>query len=140
MALADAIVIIADQMDEEAKDLADIKDAGKSYCAMTLKGFSRQLRTAVKASDGEKAAPTAPQVAPGLQHFIEIEKARAELREQKKRTNLEDAHDNYATCVGGKSDGVLAPIAFMPVGARTIIDGEVYELNGGKLVFVVKGK
>lgn len=137
MALADAIALIASQIEEEAKDIADPKDAGKSYCAMTLKSLARQLRTALAATKGEeKAAPQKQQIAPELQHFIEIEKARVELREHRKRVNIEESHDNYATCLGGKSDGVQAPIADMPDGAKTIIDGEVYQLKSGKLVFV----
>lgn len=136
MALADAIALIADQMDEESQEH---KTANNLICAGMLRSYARQLRTAVKAAEGGNTAPATPQVVPELQHFQEIEKAKAELREQRKRAKMEEAHDNYATCVGGKADGVQAPIADMPVGAKTIIDGDVYELKGGKLVFVVKG-
>ena len=52
--LAEAISLIADGMEEEAKDLAgDGADAGRSFCSMTLKGYVKQLRIAVKASGAD---------------------------------------------------------------------------------------
>lgn len=134
MALADAIALIADQMDEDANNAENTA----SMFTYSLHSYARQLRIAIKAADGGKATPATPMapVVPELQHFLEIEKAKAELREQRKKANMEEAHDNYSTCVGGESDGLTAPISGMPAGAKTIIGSEVYELKGGKLVFV----
>ena len=80
MALADAIALIAEQMDEEAED-PSLKD-----CLHTLRGYARQLRTAIKAAEGVKDA--APYATPNMQHHLEIEKAKLELREQRQKATF----------------------------------------------------
>lgn len=139
MSLADAVTEIADQMEEEA---ADVKNEGPhgSFLCNSLRGWARQLRTALKASEG--AAPPAPVQNPllpaPLQHFAAIEEERRKIREARRKEavsgDLEGAFEEKLVAIAGtdKEDGVETMIRIpnnMPVGARCPIEGKWFKLK-----------
>ena len=145
MALDEAVLEIAEQMLAEAKDLET--DAATAYTRSTLKGYARQLKSIVKAAEGTEkeqthALPNPFAMDAGFQHFTMVEQAKEALRLEKKKSQAEEkigvnAAGNLVLCEGGKSDGIMTPIEpEMPVGARTMLDGEVYEFkDDGKFHF-----
>lgn len=131
MALADAVILVAEQMEEEAKDLEGAGDAaGTSYARMTLKGFARQLRTAVKSAEGQQQAQPR-QMSAGEYEAKLMEAARQEAREAKRHARMaEEVTSNSVLCVGGPMDETYVPMeSGMPVGARTRVGGAVYRLK-----------
>lgn len=126
MALADAVLQIADEMEKESEV------CGPHCCVAYLKNYAQQLRLVVKASQCEAPPITAPtSIDTSVRRYEEIQqrlaaKAREELAAVMQRESQETT---LAMCVGGPADGVMAPIAGgMPVGAKTKIDGAVYRL------------
>lgn len=69
MSLHEAVEMIAQAMEEEAKDLTDDQpiDGGRGYCAMTLRGYVRQLRIALKSSSVGEGTVSAPPPGPSWQ-------------------------------------------------------------------------
>lgn len=150
MSWKDAIEDIVTEMQEEIEDLKGVEDAGSAYTRNCLKGYMKQLKSVVKAIGDISIAP-ANQAAQGNSFFnptpissgihrTEIEKAKAEFR--KKNVDKEEAMDgNMVELVDTPGeDGVsYHPIdPGMPVGARTLVAGFVYQLRrrNGKLVLV----
>lgn len=166
MALADAVLAVAEAMEDDAAHTEG--DYTVKAFRSVLRSFARELRTAVKASEG--TAPATPAPAPQLMHRELIEKARAEFAGKirkipggaRTRDNLVGMGANPAAQAvnrkfGNEKEGEVAPRAVavavagtgvlvdvpgdMPVGARTEIVGKVHELRvDGKLHPVEGGK
>ena len=127
MSLAEAVLEVADAMDEVGKES---KKAGNSGAAVVLMSFARELRTAVKASAGTEAKPSAS-LAPEFQHLVEIEKARKQVREERMKGVGADASEpRMVEAVGGGLDGTMVAVdSGMPVGAKVAPAGQVYVLD-----------
>lgn len=146
MSLRDVIADIASDMDRDADEwerAGDQRSVSQSY---DLRSYAKQLRRALKASEGERQAVARADVGdlpaellqnPELQHAAMIEKAKAELRRAKAAANK--AEDNafaqtgydegtgFVCLVGGNSDGLMVPMAGnAPIGAKTMVGGQVY--------------
>lgn len=125
MSLSDAVLAIADAMEEEAKD-------GECHISpRTIRSFARELRTAVKASAGSQLVNLALADSAGIgshQAFIDAE--RAKIRDAKAKAGAEERNaEQMVECRGGGADGTLAEIASeMPVGAKCLVAGQVYKL------------
>lgn len=140
MSLADAMLEIAKGIEE------DIEHNGSSGCAdcqQWAKGIMRQIRSAVKAAEGQPP-PAAIQPATLGDHRALIDKERERLRLAKGAAGSEDAEQgewSQAEMVGGPGSGDMAPImAEMPIGAKCQVGGGVYELRGdGKLYHLPPG-
>ena len=140
MALSDAVMSVVEEMEAEAKDLKG-QGPGQDYTAMTLRGYAKALRAAVKAAEGAPANPqTIPGAAPAgfpavltpfissmaaVQHDKFIEQERARIRREKAEENLAKVGagpDGQSTVylVGGPLDGtsVVCP-ADVEVGLKT---------------------
>lgn len=142
MSLSEVILEIAEEMIREADDMKSTN----GFAWMALRGYAKQLKVAVKAAEGSKEI-TYPTdsiqgggqlfLHPEAQHFQMIEQARKELREQKRKTDLQEGGEpRFVVCQGGPADGDTVSVApDMPTGARTMIDGGVYSLQGKGLEF-----
>ena len=144
MSLKDAIEEIANQMEE---DLPEIGRGGDLPPAL-VKGYVRQLRSAIKAAGNQPANsgfinPMALGTGEG-QHAIAIEAAKAEFRAKKEEnlSRVEEKAPEMRLCCGGLAEGEMAPLdPSMPVGARTEIQGAVYELRqDGRLYAILSVK
>jgi len=136
MSLHDAIQAIVEDMEEVAGSPPHSNES------LQLRSYARMLRIALKAATagsmmGVNAQPVILPAYPDpiTQHATEIEKARAEFRNKKKPN--EDT-DRMVLLVGGSGDGALLPFPeAAPVGARTEVSGDVYELwSDGSLHYV----
>lgn len=122
MSLAQAVLDVAAEMDEVAKD------AVGTGCPLLLRSFARELRTAVKAAERD-VAPVPSQGVPG--GIVLPSHSRPGVPQ-------EDGGERMAECVGGSFNGDMVPVpANVPVGAYLpVADAEVYRLDaGGKLTF-----
>lgn len=155
MSLRDAVEDIAKQLDELAAEYekdCETYPASSDYARRTkreLLGMARQLRTAVKASEGERPPlsvvnlPNGGVSIMGTQgstmvpdHRSLIDKAREEIRREKAASGeLHEAEESLApgftTLVGGSCNGDMVPRPEgMPVGAHSQFGGmgEVYTL------------
>lgn len=153
MSLSEAMLELADVIE---KDLESITDNIKSDTAAdeidfaaklgmvltTIGGYSRMIRTAVKAA--ERTAPpekvssggVSSFSSPDAQHDFFIRQERERIRQE--RQAVQPPEEGHLVVVeGGAADGTYVPIeGGMPEGAKTAIGGDVYELRGGKLVIV----
>ena len=132
MSLKEAVLEIVQNMEDDLN--ADALDWASSDGRAAVKGYARALKSACK------AAADVPQgrvltLDATSQHILEIEKARAEFRKDKK-TELkeEEASEKILEIMDGPlaGDSHLMP-ANMPEGAKTSINGETYQLRDGKL-------
>lgn len=145
MSLKEAMLELADQMDAEAEESAAA--SGTLAAARPLRAFARQIRTACKAA-GDVFVPQStlpganrpdPVVSSPFQeavyHRQMIEKAKGEFRPR--REEAEEQVPTMRLCVGGGWDGCMTGAdPSMPVGANTVVGGEVYTLNTvGELMF-----
>lgn len=143
-----AITNIAEQMDAEAKDL---EGSGPEilFHRHSLKGFARQLRSVVTASgdtpDPAQQVPVQNQASmmaalvPQFQHFNEIEKAREQIRKERKKTEAEEGLSQVMIlCVDGPAEDTYAQVPNdMPLGAKIDIASTVYvmsEENGHRVM------
>jgi hypothetical protein len=145
MSLRDAITEIISQMEEDLKEVAD----STTFPGISLKGHIRQLKSALKASEGEPAPAPKIVVPPEVAHRIGIEEARKEFRGKSKRLPNEDApaalliaeemlEPSMAEMMGGPGNGTFAPIPpEMPVGASTKVAGAIYKLEGDRKLHYV---
>jgi len=148
MSLRDAITDIAVDMET---------DDGSS----SLKNYAKQLRRALRATEGEVVA-LPPVVNPMMsmlgmmpgfgaeaQHALMIEKAKQERRAQRKAEGLLEGFgegqlsegQTVFLLQGGPLDGVTVPAdSSVPVGSKTMIDGHVYRKEAGnKASYVANG-
>jgi hypothetical protein len=138
MSLRDAITEITTDMETEDHPI--------------LKSYAKQLRRVLKATEGEAAAPAAvnplmmgmmgamPGFGAEAQHSLMVEKARQELRAQRKALGLmegfgEGQLSEGQTLVymdGGPLDGTYVPApSNVAVGNRCPIDGHIYRKEEG---------
>lgn len=141
MSLEAAVTIIADNMEKEAEDLKG-KEETRYFC-MSLKSFARELRTAVKASEGSSLGfgPMNPMAAllTGVgpqtsENNPLIKAAREEFRNKKRKTEAEEglAANMIELVEAGTDNSTPTFVEFpneAPVGAKTEIAGKVYELK-----------
>lgn len=137
MSLRDAVSEIAEDMEREVEPCTTV----------TLHSYAKQLRRALKASEGEQPAvirPTPP-VTPEMQHFLAIEAERAKIRSARGESVLgghPPRDDNWKATAEEKADGVHVEIAGgqldgsfvavppeMPPGAKMPLFGEIYVLS-----------
>ncbi len=122
MSLAKAVLEVVNFMEDDVTSNTD------SVVARQLLGYARMLKVAVQAHDGAGDRPTPPVMPAELQHAVMIEKARAEFRKGKQEEEEKDPV--VAPLVGGSSDGDCIPIDLaMPVGAKTQVNGQIYQLQ-----------
>lgn len=124
--LADAVLEIADQLEAESKE-------SDEHYRTILRGFSRQLRSTVKAAGGK------PQLSLGT----EDEALKLALREtvagHKRVADVAESMDTMVEYVD--DDGIPSYTSIdpkMPVGAYLKIDGRAYKLTdvAGKRILV----
>lgn len=113
MALRDAVLEVVEQMENDRNP--------------DLLTYARQLRLLVKASDN---APVQPSY-----HWTESGQS-AQVKEIEKKIKLradteEKMGERMVTLQGGSCDGDMVSIdSTMPIGARTLLNGQVYQLQG----------
>lgn len=137
MSLATVIAEIATDMEKEAEDGVD--------GARILKLFARQLRIALKASEGQSQVMPV-MLSPEAQHRQEIEKAKGEFRKGEnvnKASNLEEGFDGIMTEVVQEADNEEPPMFLarspqMPVGASMSGPEGVYTLGPDFKLYPIK--
>ena len=133
MALSDAVLEIIVGMEDTADSLTD--DITYREVMRILKGFARELKVAVKASENINPPPTQTLFqSAGAQHRQMIEAAKEEFRKGK----IKEEREQRMVCAqGGPANDCLVPVdPNMPVGAFTKIDGATYKLSEyGELVW-----
>ena len=138
MSLNEVMLEIAEEMIKEADDLKSQNE----FFWMTLRNYAKQIKVAVRACEGQSVIALSDDrshvfLHPDAQHFQMIERARRELRDQKRAAEgLESMEPRFIVCKGGPADGDTVSIPpDMPVGAHTMIDGGVYTNQGLTLDF-----
>ena len=135
MSLQEGVIGIAQMLEEHAEQwLRDETDISPVHLRM----FAQHLRILVKSHPEQPVAPPAAVMPAELQHAVMIEKARAEFRKGKQ----EEKEPCVAQLLGGASNGDCIPIdSQMPVGAKTRVGNEVYQLQvDHKLHFLASAK
>jgi len=107
-----------------------------------LEGYAQLLKVAMLVEDAPVAAGLLAPMPAELQHARMIERERENIRAQRAaargatRAELEEIVDpRLVSLQGGPCDGDVVPVApDMPEGARTNVDGLVYQLRKGRLV------
>ena len=100
-----------------------------------VRSYARELRTAVKASEGTANSNllTGYALADSSNagsHRQFIEEAKKQLRAEKEKTGVQEKSEQMVECRGGSADETLAPVATdMPVGARCQVAGCWYTLR-----------
>ena len=135
MSLSEAVLEIAQQMELELEGRDELHVA-------IVKGFARQIRSAVKAS--QSVAQVRAEHTRGWEDHqrSEVQRIKEKLDARvRDSANLEEASRQVvdgrgAICVGGKEDGTIAPVdPKMPVGAFVSLGDEVYQYREGKLFY-----
>ena len=123
MSLQQAITDIADRID------GDVANAVlDNLTVILLKGLSRELRTAVKSSEG--IPPPIQQVFPP--HEVMIEKEREKIRRERAAKGEEEPGERMVEIVGPDNGEVPMMIAIdtrMAQGYRTMVGASVYILG-----------
>ena len=130
MSLKEAVLDLAQTMEN---DLSDIRDEGGGTVERMVKSYIRELRAVAKAAGDPPPPQQIPLISPDTQHRMEIERAKAEFRGKVKKID-EDEEIVMQFCQDGPCEGVAVPLNVgMPPGARTRVDGHVYEMaaDGG---------
>lgn len=133
MALADAILEIADDMQKEYVDYGM-----ETVPIKVFELYMKQLRSAVKAAEGgqpRRALGVDPEL---VKQDRERQQALREARHQEQ--TLIDAGAGSVemyVCEGGNSEGTFVPTGGVkqPDGAKCVIGGQVYTVQGSKLVY-----
>ncbi len=139
MSLRDVILEIVDDMDNE---IALVTRADAQFCPSFVKTWAKQLRYAVKASEGEiphlqtvrTAVPN--ELLPGY-GGPRKNTVKAPVRDQLESPDDLQGGGRMVLCVGGGNDGVCAPLDNRaPIGCKTLVENDVYILKGdGQLHF-----
>lgn len=133
MSLAEAVATIAEQMEYEKQAFKeDYPYLGQavSYC---LQSYARQLRAALKACEGEILPGQRTSEGPYPLRWTDKEaewkaKARAEFAGKREKLE-EEASAQLQLIIDGPLAGDYCPISLeMPIGARTWVGQEVYQL------------
>lgn len=136
MSLSEAMLEIAAQIEEDMKDTIS---NGDMFEISEVRAYARQIRSAVKAAEGVPAQNfRIDGISAEVFNRQQIETAKAEFRSKDKLLKEDEREVRMAPCVMGGSNGVMVSIdPGMPVGSRTQVSGEVYELFGdGKLHWI----
>lgn len=144
MALRDAIQGIMENLEEEAKDLKEVKGPEGAYLHDRFINIARQLKVALRASQGE-VAESKPKEDPYRGHRFYIEQAKEEFSRNKQNKELGGIQecDSILTnesgglqveVIGGPAtDGGIFTQTFissdMPVGAHINLCNSVYTLK-----------
>ncbi len=123
MSLQQAISDIADRIDSDVENLTL-----DNITIVLLKGLSRELRTAVKASEGSN--PLMQQSF--MTNEMMIEKEREKIRREKAEKGDEGPSERMVEMITPDSEDVPILVAIdgkMPQGARTVIGKSVYILG-----------
>lgn len=136
MSLAKAVLSIVANMEE------DIKDAEYVETSKILRSHIRALKSAVESSGGVDASPIQsgaglipgtmiPDTEAGRRSYAALEQDRQNRRRRNEQEDMAESGEvESKRLVGGVNDGDMAPVpSTMPVGARTLINGTVYELR-----------
>ncbi len=124
MSLAEAVAEIADQLE---KDAAEIKSEMPTI-AVALRAYAQQLRIAIKASQGETQRVTRRDVGE-LPPEILLPLQQQAARGKREADMLTNVQSRMVMCVGGCSDGIVAPISSeAPIGCFAEVGGEAYQL------------
>jgi hypothetical protein len=148
MSLRDVITEIAKDMEKEA---GEVRGPDSYEHKRALQDYAKQLRRALKASEGEVVAAVRPidavratQLTPEMQHVLMIEEERNRIRASKggqivtvpggqaeRMGSVEERVDGINVEVeGGQLDGTFVPVPpEMPPGAKTELFKEVYVLT-----------
>lgn len=145
MGLKEGVEAVVTEMEHEAK-------TRHGEAQSVLQKYSHWLRTLLIV--GGDAKPVERQWTPEEQHAIMVAAARREFREKRRISGsidqgLEEVRvsegDRSVEIVGGRKEMTSSMPTFavidaaMPVGAKTLVDGDVYILNqDGKLHFSQK--
>ena len=140
MSLKDAVLDIAEQMEDDTKH----DECDREHLIFALKMHSRMLRMAVKAAGN----PPVPQpmgfsgimhndaLSPLAQHAAMVDKAREEFRAAKKQGDMQESLEPIMREIadGPEKGDMVACDAIMPPLAKMILSGRVYQLrDDGKL-------
>lgn len=145
MSLRDAVLEIADQMQTDSDEWAVSTEPSLIYAF--VRGYIRQLRSAVKASEGESHTQAASdmQWIPGQNNHLSkalAQQAKEELQSATSRLHAEEAVGVQGVVMavlhGGPFDGDTVPLSpDMPKGAKTAIGDAVYQLTeSGELQYL----
>lgn len=125
MSLRDAVQEIVEEMGREI-----FSSNVSSNIVNMFDGYKKQLRMALKASEGETL--TTPFFRPVNEEHREIlqrEQQAVELGQRAARAE-EGIGETVYLCCGGTNDGVMVPMEGLPPeGAKTLISGQVYLFN-----------
>ena len=125
MSLAEAVLDVADEMEKTEWDAHEV--------APVVRGWAKQLRTAVKSAGGAQAEAPPPgsfligtdRTSAAAQHATMIERARQEARLSKQKGEVKELLEPRMVLIAGGSldgDHLLVP-QDMPVGAKTEVPG-----------------
>lgn len=138
MGLAESIIDLCDELEEVAQRIEKGDEDNLSQFA--IRTYIRQMRRLVKQSKEDQVnhaliASSATMIQPFNQMPSAAVIAKAEQQKVKSHIAAEEGIGaSMTTLEGGNSHGDYAPIEGMPVGARTIVGGQVYVLQSdGKL-------
>jgi hypothetical protein len=147
MSLRECIEDIADQIDKDVTQWREIVDKPHAVVwspERLVDEYARvaaQLRMVLKASQYESGAVSMGQLSSQLPMTSPLqemkESARRDVQELKNILVKEDTAPRFVILVGGPHDGTALEIpGDMPLGAKTIVDGKIYQLipNGLKLM------
>lgn len=102
--------------------------------AVVVAGYAKQIRRVIKAGSDSKPNSVVASISPA---FMQLSEAAA--KEQMRSARKEElSAPNFVDCVGGGSDGTVVDIpSDVPVGAKTVIDQEIYQLQSdGKMHYI----
>ncbi len=128
MSLSDAVLAVAAAMERDCVEMTDPTVGEKVFLAM-MRGYARELRTAVKAAEGQTVWERKPSPA-----FLEEMRKQTESVARATQAQ-EQGGTEMALCENGPADGTFAPTTGMPEGAYVKLEGAVYQLRQGKLIY-----
>lgn len=111
MALADAVLGIAEAMDKE--ELNDASETLNKAFSKAMKGFARELRTAVKAAEQSKAIRGVDSLNAGFDLRKEQEESQRRKAAQRLKQTVEQADldgGQYVRVEGGPCNGDSVPL------------------------------
>lgn len=127
MALADAVLVVADAMEKTVRECitndSTTIEAFHSLAKQT-QSYIRELRTAVKAAEGQQPIPTNA----ADFHRQQIDKHREEFRGRVKHIDTDGSAETHVVEIAD-GDGTLVhiPCSVKP-GERIVISGQEYQL------------
>jgi hypothetical protein len=138
MSLAQVVLEIAEELELECKTC----ETNEAISLLTM--YAKQLRRAVKASEGAEQIKATSQIEAMAASIIPTPRqvlastARADRDVAQKRAVAEEGMGvRMCVCVGGASEGDMVPFdPNAPIGVRSVIGRQVYQLKeDGKMHF-----